>query len=595
MAHEDSALTVESLLGEPVLRGRLLGGVAGLGARVSWCLPWSEVARPTTTGGTGGSAGTGGPVGGDLEGVAVHVPAAQVATAEQARVVVEGLARRGAAVVLVWPAAGGEVDLGYAVRAAERVGVPLVGLPPEADYRSIGRLVAVKSISGAAHVLEYSVRVHRTLGEVFATGSGLATLAGAMSALAGSTVLVMDRDGDVLARGDQRGAVVAGSWEELAAEVHRRVGAEQAAPGPDGSRRHDPACDFVLDGVWGDRTRVVVCAVRVAGERYGTVVVVQSEGADAHDLAQHRVIVEQGATLVASEMLRQRSVTEAEERARDDFLDVLVHGRFSDVHQLTARSRHYGFDAGARHVVFVVEVPGVDAVRALRLVRHAGVVGGSSVRGFVMAGCVGQVLVVVREVASGSGGARSSSPARVDASGEQAEVRRFGEELARVVGARADGAVQVAYGRGAGGAAGVARSYREARVALELSRQVGVPRVCGYEELRVFAAISDMAATAQGRAFSREMLEPLGRRDGQTGDLLDVVLAYIAASGNLNQAARQLGLHRNTMLYKLERASRALGRDIRTAEVQFMVWLAHHIDVLNAAVRRLDVEVSPLT
>ncbi|MFD8093439.1 helix-turn-helix domain-containing protein, partial [Streptomyces malaysiensis] len=97
----------------------------------------------------------------------------------------------------------------------------------------------------------------------------------------------------------------------------------------------------------------------------------------------------------------------------------------------------------------------------------------------------------------------------------------------------------------------------------------------------------------QGREFAAEVLEPLRRADGQTGNLEEVVLAYIAESGNLNAAARRLQLHRNTMLYKLERASRALQMDVRSAETQFTVWLAHRIETLNDSLRVLQAELSP--
>jgi hypothetical protein len=58
-------------------------------------------------------------------------------------------------------------------------------------------------------------------------------------------------------------------------------------------------------------------------------------------------------------------------------------------------------------------------------------------------------------------------------------------------------------------------------------------------------------------------------------------------------AARRLGLHRNTTLYKLDRVSRVLGMDIRSADTQFMVWLAHHIDTLAQVEDKLDEELAP--
>lgn len=574
----DAGLTVEALLGEPVLRGRLLGGEAGLRRPVTWCLPLSEVedAPPGEQPGHG-----------DLCGVAVHAPAGKLAQPRQAGALVADLARRGAAALLVRPRSGGggdRVDLGGAVRAAEDAGLPLVGLPSEADYRSIGRLVAVKTIAGSAHVLEYSVRVHRTLGEVFTAGTGLPALAHTMSGLAQAPLLILDADGEVLASADPAGRAEDGpAAAGLAARLHS--GAREAEPEASDGRE---ARDVAFRTAEGAPVHAVTAPFGVAGDVYGTVAVVEPVvPADPHDLAQHRVIVEQGAPLIASELLRLRSVTEAEERARDDFLDTLVHGRFTDVHELEARSRHYRFDMNARHAVFAAAVPQLDGARAQSLLRRVGGLRGASPAALTLAAYVGKLLVVVRQLTPPAASKQFDAPA------EQEEIRAFGEAVHKAVRDQLGGEVQVTYGRGASGAAGVAESYREARIALELSRRVDVPVVCGYDRLRVFAAIEAAASGEQGRAFAEEILEPLRRADGQTGNLGQVVLAYIAESGNLNAAARRLQLHRNTMLYKLERASRALQMDMRSSETQFTVWLAHCIHTLNDSLRALDVELAP--
>lgn len=576
MAQDGSDVTVETLLGEPVLRGRLLGGKAGLRRQVSWCLPLSEIAPAPV-----GQAA----VDEDLAGIAVYAAAAELAGVGDPKTLLTSLARRGAAVLFARSQGGADVDLGPVMRAADSARLPLVRLAPEADYHVIGRLVAVKAIAGTAHVLEYSVRVHRTLGEVFASGAGLPALAQAMSTLSGTTVLILDQDGEPLARAERDRGATDEQWRRLAAVLH-----DQQSGRPAQGRHHPTAQDAVVTAPWGGRVHVVSTPVSVAGDAYGSVAVIESAlPPDPHDVAQHRVIVEQGAPLVASEILRQRSVTEAEERSRDDFLDTLVHGRFSDAHALQARSRHHRFDCGARHAVFVAAVPPLGPARAQQVQRAVMAARGVAGKGFTIAGYVGQLLVLVRELTIGDGAA--GVPAT--ASAEKNELRRLGRVLFRVLSERTGTAVQVAHGRAADGAAGVAASFREARIALELSRRVQVPEVCGYDELRVFAAIEEAAAGPQAQAFAAEVLGPLRRADGQTGNLEQVVLAYIAESGNLNAAARRLQLHRNTMLYKLERASRALQMDVRSAETQFTVWLAHRIQTLNDSLQVLRTELSP--
>ena len=76
------------------------------------------------------------------------------------------------------------------------------------------------------------------------------------------------------------------------------------------------------------------------------------------------------------------------------------------------------------------------------------------------------------------------------------------------------------------------------------------------------------------------------------GGLLEVAQTYVEAGGNLNEAARRINVHRNTMLYKLNRISRLLQRDIRDADTQFTVWLAIRLANLAATAEMVDRDLS---
>ncbi len=73
----------------------------------------------------------------------------------------------------------------------------------------------------------------------------------------------------------------------------------------------------------------------------------------------------------------------------------------------------------------------------------------------------------------------------------------------------------------------------------------------------------------------RELLGPLlalepRRRTGLYGTLE----AYLACGGNVVQTARRLHLHRNTVLYRLERLQRLLGTDVRDPQHRLLLHLA---------------------
>ncbi|MEU6998059.1 helix-turn-helix domain-containing protein [Nonomuraea sp. NPDC046570] len=559
MAHEPDGVDLLTLLAEPLLRGRLIGGGPGLGVTVSWCLPLSEIRLDDGSG---------------LAGVAVHLPLAAL----PAPGLIESLAKRAAAALLAWPAPGApEPDLAPVAVAADECVLPVLVLEPRADYRTVSRLVGQKALAQTSHVLEYSTRVHRALAEVLARGAGIPAMARAIAGLSHGPVMVMDADGETLAyAGFGRPGL---DPAEIGGQLADRL--------PDLRRDFEAPAGLLELDLPPRPTRVLIAPIVVGGDLYGRLVLVEpSCPPDAHDLAQHRVIAEHGATLTGSEMLRQRSVRAAEERARGDFVESLVHGRFADPHELEARARHHGFDVDARYAVHMVTAPALvptgrrDQRRAAAVTRIAQAVEPSGNR-WTLAAAVGTFVVVIRQV-SGEGPLH-----------EQQAVTHFSRQLHRTLRSHLGDDLRVTSGRPGEGAAGVAASYYEARVAMGLARHTGADAVCGYDDLRVYAALKDVAASAEGQAFAREILESLRRVHSQTGDLEQVVIAYIRSAGNLNAAARTLKLHRNTMLYKLDRASRALRMDIRSADTQFMVWLAHHIDTLASVTGALSEELSP--
>lgn len=573
--HDDptcAAVTVDQLLAEDLLEDTLVAGGAGRDRLVSWCLP-----------GTAETGGDDDPQ--DLCGAALHFPASTLAAC--ATEVLPRLAARDAAAVLVWPDSPGAEDdvpeTKKAVDLADELALPLLYLPRRGTFREASQLIATKVLAQSTHVLEYGTRVHRTLGDVFARGAGLGALADTMARISGTHVLVLNRGGELLA--DSDGRHEEGPDPEVEAIVERLT--------EDGfldEHGEEPAQVVTVELESGAR-QLVVTRVLVAGQHYGLLVLVEPTcPAAEHDLAQHRVMAEQGVSLTGSELLRQQSVREAEERARNDFVHALLHNRFTDQFELAARAEHYRFPLDGRFAVYIISSPEVRpdepvgrqrAVDVARAARRSGTTRDS----IALAALIGSMIVVVKEVpASGRGGGGTEETARL---------RQYAEQLLKLASRRLGDTARVTFGRACEGASGVAQSYREARTAESLGKRVGTGPVTTYEDLRVFAALSEAATSPAGRDFAREILEPLQHSDGQTGNLEAVVLAYIAESGNLNATARRLHLHRNTMLYKLERASRALQMDIRTAEAQFMIWLAHHLVALDDVSGQLDSELSP--
>jgi len=544
-------MTVHGLLDEPLMSGaRVVVGDDRLDADLNWVLPLNEVLSQPDR----------------LEAVAVYTrPEALVGNGGA----LSALVARGAAALLV----DGVLPLNF----------PTSGLPPAlvviemgipVGFAALNRLLAERALNQEVHVMRYSTRVHDSLAGLFHRGAGLRILIQEVSNLAHNPAVALDSRGHLVAHNGLAADAVA----PLAESVCAMLAADQPA-----ARRID-GHDTRVQTVTGPHESVWTCvasAIRLGKSFEGWVVILVPDAHPGrHDLACHTVLTEQATAIVGSEMLRQRSVDEAEERARGDFVQALVHGSFSSEHDMRARAEHHDIELDSRFGVFVA--PGVlphgpdsPTASTVRLARYAaGVAPHRSVHAYVTV--IGDVLVVVRTLRS----------EQDDAMREEMDeyARAMSTELERRRGMRAP----VSYGRPARGAGEVRESYREARVALGIARRLHRTGATSYQELRSFTVLAQVADTAHSRQLVREILGPL--RSGP--DLLDTLIAYLSEGGNVNATARVLNVHRNTMLAKLDRISRALGMDIRVSENQFTAWLAIRLGLLDEVQSAVDREAS---
>jgi sugar diacid utilization regulator len=552
-AEDDEQLTVGALLQERLMRSGApeLLDAAVARRRIAWCLPWERALATTDA----------------LADVLVYATADQV-EADGLRT----LARRRATAVVV--AGGARTDLDEPV--------PVFAIAERVGYRDVNHLVASLVLARETHDLRYGITVHRALAELLYRGAGVDALCHQMSRLSGCATAILDPQFRVLAFEQSRDRTL-----EPAAVAAALRAADPTTPEDDEVNATPRVCALDIDAA---PSTGVVNAILLAGRHDGWVLVIEPGlSPNPKDIAQHRVIVDQAAMIVGTELLRMRSVEEAEERARGDFVHALLHGRFTTQHDLEARAAHYDVPVTATYGVIVAghltAADGTESLNALfQLARDASRLAPSPGTR-TLATVVGNLLAVIRQVEVRPG--NESPDAASKALAEYARVLEH--ELAR----RIRHPVAIGYGRPVRGADKIMDSYREARLALGLHHRLGMTESCGFQELRVYAILSELAANPQALAFTEDILGPLRAQRHVGADLEQAVMTYIDAGGNLNAAARALHIHRNTMLYKLERASRALQLDLRQAEHQFTVWLAHKLDVLAETTTAVDRDLHP--
>lgn len=128
-------------------------------------------------------------------------------------------------------------------------------------------------------------------------------------------------------------------------------------------------------------------------------------------------------------------------------------------------------------------------------------------------------------------------------------------------------------------------AIEEAAQAAQLARSLYGPgqQAC-LSDLGLYRLLYHLRGTPELRAFYDQTLGPLAAYDKRTGgDLLATLEAYFASRANLSETARRLNLHRNSLLYRVQRIEETGQVDLQDPEALLALQVAlkarHLLDI----------------
>jgi sugar diacid utilization regulator len=245
----------------------------------------------------------------------------------------------------------------------------------------------------------------------------------------------------------------------------------------------------------------------------------------------------------------RRLAVRREESARREFVDDLLGGT-GDIGGLAARSEEFGLDLAGSHLLAVAaaDTPFADATPIVSQVEDA----------VTRSAGIGDTLVTTKE-----GMLTCVLPAA-------SALDSLASALRRNLGAHG---WRIGVGRPYPGAAGVLRSYEEARGALDLAARLDLPGpVVHSVDLLVYQVLlRDRAAMTD---LIETVLTPLAAARGGARPLLDTLTAYAAHGGNAAATARALHLAVRTVTYRLDRIAALTGYDPARADDRYVLQTA---------------------
>jgi len=174
---------------------------------------------------------------------------------------------------------------------------------------------------------------------------------------------------------------------------------------------------------------------------------------------------------------------------------------------------------------------------------------------------------------------------------QTSRISRIVDETRAQLAARApSGLVAAGISRPATGLTALREAYREAKDAVSIANELGDQgQTTFYGDLKLYQFLLALKERNLDhmRRFYVETIGALVEHDERRqGDLLRTLEGFFAANGNLAKAASDLDVHRNTLVYRLERISELTGLDLEDPDNRLILHLALKVQRVLATLSR---------
>jgi len=296
--------------------------------------------------------------------------------------------------------------------------------------------------------------------------------------------------------------------------------------------------------------------VREMARGYLSVIELEGEFDDLDHL-----VIEQGRVVCAIEMARNKAIRETEKRLEGELLSALIQDNLSP-REVSLWVKTMGLDLSQAHVALRFAWEGQSQPSQRRLET---IVNGEFARlGLrVIVNPMGSEIICFCQV---PGGAQRPEPALVLG---KAVLDQASREYP-------DNPVRCGIGAAALELQDWRTSLRQAGQALEMARRFGEKRPLYYPDLSVYRLLFQLEHSPELIAFQQETLGPLLAYEG-VSELIHTLETYFEHNGNLSQTAEALYIHRNTLIYRMERIAAITNLDLDKPEDRLALQLALRI------------------
>src|SRR6266487_2751207 len=327
-----------------------------------------------------------------------------------------------------------------------------------------------------------------------------------------------------------------------------------------------------------------VVSFRGETERKATEIAHSLIGSESDFDYLERIILGQVAPILALEFARERERSEVESRYQVEAFTDVLQGHYQQPEEMLARARILGYDLVPSQVVVIFEVsPGeLDHQNGGPPIQWSKRVRDELLRDWPTCWLLSELRRVIALLPLQD----TDGILHDEHESENNVFSRLERVHARMISARGSNSSFPLYSCGIGRIAknlqSIPQSFREAQQALEIGRRLfGEGKLHSFAHLGIYRLLFYLDGQDELNDFYQETLGPLLAHDARNdGTLVETLEGFFRCNGNLSETARAMHLHRNSLLYRLDRIEAILGRPLEDSELRLSLPIAlkiHHL------------------
>jgi purine catabolism regulator len=434
----------------------------------------------------------------------------------------------------------------------EDVDLPIASISITDTLNETYRTLITILVNQRAHLLEWGTDFHAKLDQIATEADDPVEIINYMAEVSGKAVVLQDKRMDMLATAvpDSLNAI----WDTVVEKVSQ-VG---SLPKNLQDRKQAGRQSVTVTQNLGEGLARMVSPINVKEMARGYLSVIGIEG-ELDTLDQ--VLLEQGVVVCGVQMARSKAVRETEKRVKSDLLGALLRGELSP-RDIKLWSETIGLDLVQPHVAMRLawDSDSPPSQRRLETLVNAEV---SRLKYKVIVSKMESEVVCFCQ--------ESSDDPRPE----------YAITLGRSVIDRAmlkypGSNPRCGIGTAVEDLSGWRDSFRQAGQSLEMALRLHENKPMYFSDMSVYRLLMQIEHSPELKSFQVEILGPLLEYDNGT-ELIRTLEAYFERNGNLKKTANALYIHRNTLIYRMERIQEITGLDLNNPETRLALQLTLRI------------------